>query len=49
MGVKERLYIGKPYTRKTRLRETREFVAVQAYLKILREILCKAEEKCDGL
>ena len=43
--MRDRLYVGKPYTRKIRLRETREFVAATAYLKTLREVLCRLESE----
>ncbi len=43
MKMKSRIYVGKPYTRKFRLRDTREFVATKAYLKLMSEILYKVK------
>ena len=43
MGVRDRLYVGKPFQRKVPLGDTRDFVAVREYLKALGDVLKRIE------
>ena len=43
MGVRDRLYVGKPFQRKVPLGDARDFVAVREYLKALDGVLKRME------
>jgi hypothetical protein len=45
MGVRDRLYVGKPFQRKVPLGDTRDFVAVREYLKALDGVLVGLERR----
>ena len=45
MGVRDRLYVGKPFQRKVPLGDTRDFVAVREYLKALDDVLVGLERR----
>jgi hypothetical protein len=43
VGVRDRLYVGKPFQRKVPLGDTRDFVAVREYLRALDGVLKRIE------
>lgn len=45
MGLRDRLYVGKPFRAKIPLRDTRDFVAVKDYIKALNAALVKMDKR----